>query len=150
MIELCIQTFTVDAENRVVETGVTRYWLEQPSVSIPPEITRHAGITDADFAGKCFSGGEAYAMLVSADAILAHNAGFDRPFVDRRLELPARLSAACAISTVRPSHSSAASSAACCIGAAATMCRIARPTTCMRWFASSTTGWIAARPSSAS
>ena len=57
---------------------------------IPPEITRHTGITDADVAGRCISDGEAYAIVASADAILAHNAGFDRPFVDKRLGLPAR------------------------------------------------------------
>jgi DNA polymerase-3 subunit epsilon len=90
VIELGIQCVTVDEEGRMVETGESRNWLEQPSVPIPPAITAHTGITDADVKGRCISDGEAYAMLTNADAILAHNAGFDRPFVDKRLGLPPR------------------------------------------------------------
>lgn len=90
VIELGVQCVTVDEEGRLVETGTSHDWLEQPGAPIPPEITRHTGITDADVAGRRIPDGEAYAMLVNADAILAHNAGFDRPFVDRRLGLPPR------------------------------------------------------------
>lgn len=90
VIELGVQCVTVDESGLVVETGETRNWLEDPGVPIPPEITRHTGITDADVKGRAISDGEAYSIIASADAVLAHNASFDRPFLDRRLGLPAR------------------------------------------------------------
>ncbi|SOB80676.1 DNA polymerase-3 subunit epsilon [Sphingomonas guangdongensis] len=90
VIELGIQRIKVDESGRVVETGRTYNWLEDPGRPIPPEITRHTGISDADVAGRSIMDAEAFSLLSSADAILAHNAAFDRPFVDRRLELPPR------------------------------------------------------------
>ena len=45
---------------------------EDPGRPIPPEITKLTGIKD---------------MVARADLIVAHNAGFDRPFVENRLEV---------------------------------------------------------------
>nr|WP_082049386.1 3'-5' exonuclease [Sphingomonas melonis] len=90
IIELSLQTVRIDAEGRIVSTGRNSSWLEDPGRPIPPEIVKVTGITDADVAGRSISEGEAYGELTSADLLLSHNAAFDRPFVDRRFDLPPR------------------------------------------------------------
>ncbi len=77
-----------------------RTWLEQPSGPIPPAVTRVTGLADADVAGRTISEGEASGMLLDADFVVAHNASFDRPFVERRLPLVAGLPWACSLSDV--------------------------------------------------
>lgn len=88
IIELAIQRIRVDEEGRIVATSRARSWLEDPGVPIPPKVSVITGISDADVAGRAISDGEAYGMLIDADVLLAHNAAFDRAFVDRRLQLP--------------------------------------------------------------
>jgi len=90
IIELAVQTIHIDQHGRIVETGRPRSWLEDPGIPIPAEVTRITGLADPDVAGRRIADGEAYGILSSADLLLSHNAGFDRPFVDRRLDLEAK------------------------------------------------------------
>lgn len=85
IIELAVQRFRIDASGFIIETGKPRTWLEQPSHPIPPEVQRITGLTDADVAGRTLNDGEATGMLRDADFVVAHNAAFDRPFVEARL-----------------------------------------------------------------
>jgi len=87
IIELAVQRIAVDGRGAIVETGPMRSWLEDPGMPISAEISRITGITDADVRGLRIADGEAYSMIATADIRLAHNAAFDRPFVDQRLEL---------------------------------------------------------------
>ena len=87
IIELALQTIYIDEHGRIVETGRPMSWLEDPGTPISPEITRITGLADPDVAGRRIPDGEAYGALSSADLLLSHNAAFDRPFVDARLEL---------------------------------------------------------------
>jgi len=87
IIELAIQTIYVDAHGRIVEVGRCESWFEDPGVPIPPRITEITRITDEMVKGKRIHDGPAATMLMMADGILSHNAGFDRPFVEKRLEL---------------------------------------------------------------
>lgn len=87
IIELSLQTVRIDPHGRIVETGRNNSWLEDPGIPISPEVTRVTGLSDADVKGRAISDGLAYAELANADVLLSHNAGFDRPFVDERLEL---------------------------------------------------------------
>ena len=89
VVELAVQRFRVDVHGRIVETGRPRTWLEEPSTPIPAEVTRITGLTDAVVAGRSISDGEATALILDADFVVAHNAAFDRPFVERRLPLAA-------------------------------------------------------------
>jgi hypothetical protein len=82
IIELAMQRFRMDANGRIVETGRPRAWFEQPSISIPAHITEITGLADTDVAGKSISDGEAGAMMLSADFVVAHNARFDRAFAE--------------------------------------------------------------------
>lgn len=100
VIELAMQRFRLDDLGRIVETGRARSWLEQPSEPIPAEITRVTGLADPDVAGRSISDGEATAMLLGADFVVAHNSKFDRPFVEKRLPLAAGQPWACSLSDV--------------------------------------------------
>lgn len=97
-----VETTGLDANNdRIIEIGIVRASYspsakrmtaileahsqhEDPGVPIPEFISRLTGITDADVAGKHID--DAWVgMQVSDDPILlAHNAAFDRAFLDSR------------------------------------------------------------------
>jgi len=87
IIELAVQRVYVAADGAIAMTGKPRNWLEDPGVPIPAEISRITGLTDADVKGRAISEGEARGIISSADAVLSHNAAFDRPFVEKRLGL---------------------------------------------------------------
>lgn len=85
IIELAIQRFRFDEHGRIIQVGMPRVWREDPGVPIDPKITSLTGLTDADVAEQQIDELTAVDILSSADLIVAHNAAFDRPFVDRRL-----------------------------------------------------------------
>lgn len=58
---------------------------DDPGRPIPEMITRLTGITDADVAGQRLDQDAIAALLEPAVLVIAHNAGFDRPFLDQRL-----------------------------------------------------------------
>lgn len=99
IIELALQRVYVSAEGQIVMTGKPRNWLENPGVPILPEITRITGLTDDDVAGQAIVEGEARCIISSADVVLSHNAGFDRPFVEKRLGLSG-LAWACSLNDI--------------------------------------------------
>ncbi len=87
IIELSLQTVRIDEFGRIVDSGRNISWLEDPGMPISPEVTRVTGLADPDVKGRTISEGEAYGELTTADVLLSHNAAFDRPFVDARLDL---------------------------------------------------------------
>jgi DNA polymerase-3 subunit epsilon len=89
VIELALQRFWADADGRIVATGRSHNWLEDPGRPISPEITRLTGIADADVAGRSIMDPVAASLIADADFVVAHNASFDCPFVEKRLPLAA-------------------------------------------------------------
>ena len=65
------------------EPPVTAY--NDPGTPIPPLVTRLTGITDEMVAGARLDQDELGRLVAPADLIIAHNAGFDRPFLDTHL-----------------------------------------------------------------
>jgi len=61
--------------------------LEDPGMPIPKEAMAITGITDADVAGKRLDEARIAALMQGVDVVIAHNAGFDRPFCEARLPL---------------------------------------------------------------
>ena len=61
--------------------------LEDPGMPIPKEAMAITGITDADVTGKRIDEARVAALMESVDLVIAHNAGFDRPFCEARLPL---------------------------------------------------------------
>lgn len=74
--------------------------LEDPGFPIPPEATRVNGITDEMVAGKRIEGHEVAAFLEDTALVIAHNARFDRPFVEKRFAFFEPLHWACSMSQV--------------------------------------------------
>ena len=89
VIELAMQRFRADAEGRIVDVGPSFRWLEDPGVPLPPEIVALTGLTDEAVAGRRIGEAEASCLILDADFVVAHNASFDRPFVETRLPLAA-------------------------------------------------------------
>ncbi len=57
--------------------------LQDPGVPLSEEIVRLTGITDADLAGQSIDWAQVTRMIETASLVIAHNAAFDRGFVDR-------------------------------------------------------------------
>lgn len=95
IIELAIRQFRFDAAGVITEIGSVHRWLEDPGWSLDPEITRLTGLKDADLVGQYINDPVAVSVLNAADVIIAHNAAFDRRFVENRLFLARGLRWAC-------------------------------------------------------
>ena len=74
--------------------------LEDPGVSIPPESTAVHGITDEMVRGQRLDESAIEALLGGVGVVIAHNAGFDRPFVEARLPGFASLAWGCSLREV--------------------------------------------------
>lgn len=85
VIELAMQRFRADRDGRIVDVGPSYRWVEDPGVPIPSEITALTGLTDGAVAGQRICDAVATSLILDADFVVAHNAGFDRPFVENRL-----------------------------------------------------------------
>lgn len=100
VIELAVQRFKFDGQGRIVEVGLPRSWLQDPGFPLEPEITRITGLTDADLQGQAIDDVAACNLLNSADLVIAHNAGFDRGFIEARLPAASGLPWACSMAGV--------------------------------------------------
>jgi DNA polymerase III subunit epsilon len=86
IIELGICLFEYDRQNgRIYKVLGSWEWLENPGFSIPPEITKITGITDQMVAGHRIDEGAIDDLLDRVVLIIAHNADFDRRFLEKRL-----------------------------------------------------------------
>lgn len=85
VIELAVRRFRFDGTGHILEIERAWCWREDPGRSLDPEITRLTGLTDADLVGRRIDDDAAEALLRSAQVVIAHNAAFDRKFIERRL-----------------------------------------------------------------
>lgn len=79
IVEYCPET---GQAYRVLETYNE---LEDPGMPIPKDSTKVHGITDDMVKGKRIFDGEVTKMLEEVELVVAHNAGFDRIFIESRL-----------------------------------------------------------------
>jgi DNA polymerase-3 subunit epsilon len=89
VFEYCHATGTV---GRVLETYDA---LEDPGMPIPPASTAIHGITDAMVVGQHIDDLRVSRLLESVGILIAHNAGFDRRFLEPRLPVFASLPWGC-------------------------------------------------------
>lgn len=88
IIELAMLAVDIDLQTGLPVGPVEIYeGFEDPCRPISPEITQLTGITDADVTGQHLNEAKVQDMVARADLIVAHNAAFDRPFVEARLEV---------------------------------------------------------------
>ncbi len=85
IIELAMLSVLVDAATGAPVGPVSIYEsFEDPGKPIPPQITEITGIDDSMVQGQRIDDAAVNAMVQHADLVVAHNAGFDRPFVEAR------------------------------------------------------------------
>lgn len=113
-IGLCLDTETTGLEHdcKIIELGIVAFeyvpdtgevlrvigkynGFEDPGNPLPQIITQVTGITDEMLCGRAFEDQQVLALAEQANLVIAHNAGFDRPFVERRYPVFAKLPWAC-------------------------------------------------------
>ncbi|MFK3780338.1 3'-5' exonuclease [Agrobacterium sp. NPDC089420] len=82
IIEIGVIAFTFDDQGAIGDVTGIYGGLRQPGIAIPDEITRLTGITDDMVAGQTIDMARLTSLVAGADLIIAHNAGFDRPFCE--------------------------------------------------------------------
>lgn len=88
IIQLAMVPFEFAPESgRIYAVGTPVTFLEDPGRPIPAEIAALTGITDADVKGQRIDDAAVERAANGASLIIAHNAAFDRPFMERRLPL---------------------------------------------------------------
>jgi DNA polymerase III subunit epsilon len=86
IIELGICLFEYDRQNgRIYKVLGSWEWFEDPGISISPEITNITGITDEMVAGHRIDDRAVNDLLSRVVLFIAHNADFDRRFLEKRL-----------------------------------------------------------------
>ncbi|GAM10344.1 DNA polymerase III PolC-type [Geobacter sp. OR-1] len=100
-IEVGIVAFEFDPDTADIIRVVDRYsGFEDPCRPITAEITALTGITDEMVRGKFFDDGRVNHLANTASLVIAHNAGFDRKFVEERFPSFNKLPWACSIEQI--------------------------------------------------
>jgi DNA polymerase-3 subunit epsilon len=94
IVEYCPETGQV---YRVLQTYDV---LEDPEMPIPPESTKIHGITDAMVQGKKIVDADVEQIMSDVSLVIAHNATFDRGFVETRLPFFQKKAWACSFAQI--------------------------------------------------
>lgn len=70
---------------KVYNLGESTMFFEDPGRPIPPEVTAKTGITNEMVAGQRIDDARLTETVKPVSLVIAHNAAFDRPFLERRL-----------------------------------------------------------------
>ena len=101
IIEFAGVPFTFGRDSgRIVSVGSPFVSLEDPKRQIPPEIVRLTRITDEMVAGHRIDEAQLKRIADTAQLVIAHNARFDRPFVEARFPFFEGKHWACSINDV--------------------------------------------------
>ena len=101
IIELAMLRVDVDNATGLPVGAVQVYdGLEDPGKPIPAEVVALTGITDADVKGQQIDAARVAELLDGVDLVVAHNAGFDRPFAEARFARFAQLTWACSFADI--------------------------------------------------
>jgi DNA polymerase III subunit epsilon len=85
IIQLAVLPFEFDRDGRIYAVGECEAWYEDPGIPIPEAVSRLTGITDDQVAGKKIDERRLAELVEDAVLVIAHNADFDRPRLERRL-----------------------------------------------------------------
>lgn len=85
---------------RVVELVGSYGGLEDPGVPLSDVVRTVTGLTDEELAGQAMSDEAVLALAARAEVVIAHNAAFDRPFLERRWPQFAQMAFACSINEI--------------------------------------------------
>jgi len=101
VIELALLRVDVDAATGQPCGAVLVYdGLEDPGMPISREIEQLTGISDAMVRGQRLDEARVAELMDGVELVIAHNAAFDRPFVEARLPAFGRLDWACSFADI--------------------------------------------------
>ncbi|MCB2004753.1 MAG: 3'-5' exonuclease [Burkholderiaceae bacterium] len=101
IIELAMLLVDVDVASGLPFGPVTLFeGFEDPGKPIPADAQQVTGINDDMVRGHRLDDRQVEAMVASADLVVAHNAGFDRPFVEARFPCFADKAWACSFADI--------------------------------------------------
>ncbi len=100
IIELAMVPFTYSLEGEILAIGQPFQGLRAPAQPIPPEITQLTGIDDALVAGKSIDPDEVGSFAAPCALVIAHNAAFDRRFLERFCRVFSTKAWACSMTQV--------------------------------------------------
>ena len=97
VIELAALPFTYTLDGRIAEVlhDEAQVHRNDPGRPLPEEITHLTGLTDDDVRGERIDTEAASALIERSGLVIAHNAAFDRPFVEQVLPSTRRKPWAC-------------------------------------------------------
>jgi DNA polymerase-3 subunit epsilon len=100
IIELAMVPFTYGLDGKIYAVGQPFHGLRQPSEPISAEITSITGITDEMVAGHSIDAAAVGSFAAGAALVIAHNAAYDRRFLERFCETFTTKAWACSMSQV--------------------------------------------------
>jgi len=100
IIELAMVPFRYGTDGKIYEVGEPFQGFRQPADPIPAEITALTGIDDGMVEGQTIDPDAVAAAAAPAALIIAHNAAFDRRFLERFSEVFRTKPWACSMSQV--------------------------------------------------
>lgn len=100
IIEIGLIGFTFNEAGEIGDVTGIYGGLQQPSIPIPADVTRLTGITDTMVLGQMIEMSAVRALIEPADLVIAHNAGFDRPFCEAFSSIFVRKAWACSNSEI--------------------------------------------------
>jgi DNA polymerase-3 subunit epsilon len=100
IIELAMVPFTYGLDGEIYAVGEAFQQLRQPSKPIPAEVTAITGIDDTVVEGQSIDPEAVARFAAPAALVIAHNAAFDRKFLERYTEVFNTKPWACSMSEV--------------------------------------------------
>jgi DNA polymerase-3 subunit epsilon len=101
IIEIGLVAFEYDPATFRIIRIIDRYsGFENPGVPLSKEITEITGISDAMLSGKSFDNDQVARLAGQAYLVVAHNASFDRKFVEARFPIFKEIPWACTVTQV--------------------------------------------------
>jgi DNA polymerase-3 subunit epsilon len=82
IIELAMVPFEFDSDGKIYRVFPAYNAFQDPGIPIPEQITRITGITDEMVAGQSIDIEQVKGLLSGTVLVIAHNARFDRPFME--------------------------------------------------------------------
>ena len=90
VIEIGLRQFRFNrASGELLDVGAAYSALQDPGMPLSDDIKRLTGLSDQDVQGKSIDWAAVGRAMSEASIVIAHNASFDRPFVDRGCEISA-------------------------------------------------------------
>lgn len=83
VIEFAALPFSYSDSGRILAVHEPVCQLREPARSIPAHVTRRTGIDDDAVRGRAIDEAALAPLFAEADLVVAHNAAWDRPFVER-------------------------------------------------------------------